>query len=110
MAKFEVPKTITFENLGEKFKDSSLTFRAIPVADIAEIDKVNSQLNDSGENAVQLLDDILSKYFIKGTFYDMESDKNLDVAGSDLPLLPSDVLFACFQALTGVPSDPKDAS
>lgn len=109
MAKFAIPRTITFERFGEKYAKSELTFRAIPTEEFAQIDTEMKKIEGSPDDkSMEIMIGVLEKYFIKGTFYDLDSDSDLEVEAEDMGKFPSDVMLACYEALTGTRSDPKD--
>ncbi len=110
MVKFAIPKTITFESLGDEFKDSWLKFRSIPVEDITKVDKLSVGIDNDPEKSIKVLDEILGDYFMAGSFYDVDTKSQLDVSRDDLTKFSAEVLYACFTALKGVANDPKDVT
>lgn len=106
MAKFAIPKKITFEYLGEEFKDSYLIFRSIPVEDFEKLDALLDKSKTSPEVPLPILIKTLQTYFLSGKFYDYASKELQEIKSSELGLLDSEVIVNCFTTITGS-IDPK---
>jgi hypothetical protein len=91
-----IRKKVTFDFLGEEYKDAYLTFQSIPLKDFEElVVKIKSVENDNTK-AAQFMLDALKHYFMEGNFPDMEK-----VVKEDLDGLDPESVIRCFQLFTG---------
>lgn len=99
MAKIVIKKTIDLDFLGEEYKGSFLTFKAIP---IGEFKKLTASVPEDGAKAVELILNVLKDKFVVGKF------QGEDVAKEDLDQLDVETTTECFKLLTGQKLDPKE--
>lgn len=106
MAKFAIPKKVTFEDLGEEFASSYLTFRSIPTQDFEKLQKRVDGTKNNPELPLAELVSIIEEYFLEGQFYDFESKEVIPVKQDDLKEFDTQVIVKCFKKITG-DIDPK---
>jgi hypothetical protein len=98
-----IRKKITCEFLGDEYKDAYLVFKAIPVSELADIQK-SLPIGETDEDKVQVIPkmlEILKKYFLNGKFPDDKGELE-DVTSADLDNMNADLAIHCFQGLSGV--------
>lgn len=96
-----IKKRVSFDFLGEDYKDAYLTFQSIPLKDFDELSK-NIQKAQDGNKAGQAILDVLKEYFVEGQFPDLEK-----VTKEDLDGLDQESVIKCFSIFTGQDLDPK---
>lgn len=99
-----VRKKVTFEFLGDEYRECYLYFRAIPVKDYTDIQQRLADLQ--GVDSIAALIDVLKAYFLSGQFTD-EKGELVDVTADDIGNLDKDSIVLCFQRFTGQ-DDPKE--
>lgn len=101
MGRIVIKKRVSFEFLGEDYKDAYLTFRSIPLKDFDELTKKIETAQENHKAASFMLE-TLKGYFVEGKFPDAEK-----VEASDLDGLDVEAVVKCFAAFTGQDPDPK---
>lgn len=91
-----IKKKVTFDFLGEEYKDAYLIFQSIPLRDFEELIKSIQTVESDDTKAAQFMLDALKKYFVEGKFPDMDTVVKEDLEGLD----PQSVIH-CFQLFTG---------
>lgn len=108
-----IKKKLELDFLGEDYKESYLTFRAIPALDYTNIqEQIKSVKDGEDDKGIQLMLDVLKKYFHEGEVLGEKTEKD------DLDALDPENIIKCFQKLTGrmpdsegtISIDPKDES
>jgi len=89
-----IRKRINLDFLGERYKDSYLEFKSIPIKDyeamIGVIDK-----NPEGKKLIVYMLELLKKYFLEGKF------EGQDVTADDLGEFDQETAVTIFEELTG---------
>lgn len=100
-----IRKKITLEILGEEYKDAYLTFKAIPVGELGNIQAKMPKEDDADQSqAIPVMLDLLKTYFLDGKFPNEKGELE-SVVKDDLNNLDAETSIHCFQVLSGV--DPK---
>lgn len=96
-----IRKRVSFDFLGDEYKDAYITFQSIPLKDFDEIGKEVQKAQDDGKAGSYILE-VLKKYFLDGSF--PGSDK---LTPDDLDGLDQESVIKCFTMFTGQVTDPK---
>jgi len=103
MGKIIIKRKVTLEFLGDEYKDSYLTFKAIPVKDytamLANLPKDGE--DDNGKSITMMLE-MLTRYFVEGEFLGDAVSKE------DMGDIDQETAIHCFETVVGKKSDPKD--
>lgn len=91
-----IKKRVNFDFLGEDYKDAYLVFQSIPASDYDELLKSIADAGDDNIKAMLVMLDALQKYFIEGSFPDMEKVTKEDLTGLD-----GESIIKCFSVFTG---------
>lgn len=97
-----IKKRVSFDYLGDEYKDAHIVFRSIPGVDFDEMQQKIAGIESEKEGSVKFIISILKKYFISGSFPD-----TLEVTADDLDGLDAESIVKCFQIFTGQTLDPK---
>lgn len=100
MADIVIKKKVELDFLGEHYKDSSLTFRAIPVSEYTELMKKAEKAEDNQESMQQIIT-TLEKYFIEGLFEGQKLTKD------DIKQFDGQTILKSFEVLTGQTADQE---
>lgn len=95
-----IKKTVKLDFLGEDYKDSYLTFRAIPIKDFEKIQEETEKIGDDGKKSIAFISEKLSEYYVSGKAAN-ESGVLEDVTKDDLGNLDQVSVVKCFEVLTG---------
>lgn len=102
MAKILIKKRVSFEFLGEDYKDDYIVFKSIPIKDYSELLK---SLPEEGSNdtakSIEVTLKCLQDNFLEGKF----GGENL--TKEDLVDLDQPTAIKCFEVLVGSNPDPK---
>lgn len=90
-----IKKEVSFDFLGEDYKNAYLTFQSIPLKDFDEITKSINEAQEKGTSGTFILD-VLKKYFVEGEFPGLEK-----VEADDLDGLDQESVLKCFTIFTG---------
>lgn len=96
-----IRKRVDLDFLGEDYKESYITFKAIPIKDFELIQKTQSEIGEDNIKALHFILENLKKYFIEGKGID-ENKKVIDLVIDDIGELDQASIIKCFQALTGI--------
>lgn len=103
-----IRRTVSFDFLGDHYKDAYVAFRSIPVRDYQGIlSSLPKDNQDDGGKSITLILETLKKYFVDGKFPD-ESGTMQELKAEDLDDLDQDSTVRCFEGLVGKALDPKD--
>lgn len=100
MADIIIKKKVTLDFLGDHYKESYITFKAIPVVEYAELIKKADEAEDNQKSMLQIIQ-TLEKYFIDGIF---EGQK---LAVEDIKQFDGATILKSFEALTGQTTDEE---
>lgn len=95
MGQIVIKRRVSFDFLGEEYKDAYIIFRSVPLIDLDGI-KDRSQKASKENTAGQMILDVLKQYFLEGKFPDSEK-----LVAGDLDGLDEDAAVKCFMVLTG---------
>lgn len=105
MSKIVIKRQVSFDILGDEYKEAYVTFRSIPAKDYEQINDDVVKLEADSKLPFNYLLGVLKKYFLEGKF---PTDGKLeDLSAEDLDGIDGDTIVICFQRLTGQVSDPK---
>lgn len=91
-----IKKRVSFDFLGDEYKDAYLTFQSIPLKDFQELTgKIKEAENDNAKAAEFMLES-LKHYFVEGSFPGTEK-----VTAEDLDGLDPGSVIKCFEMFTG---------
>lgn len=108
MGKIVIKKRVSFDFLGEEYKDCYINFQRIPVADFEDIQKQITDIEENVGSSFMIVLDVLKKYFVDGKF--LIEDKLQEITKEDLDGLDAESTIRCFQIMTGQEIDPKSPS
>lgn len=91
-----IKKRVTFDFLGEDYKDAYLVFQSIPVKDYTELISGVTAAGADNAKATLFMLEALKKYFVEGSFPDMDK-----VIADDLDGLDGESILKCFSVFTG---------
>lgn len=101
MSKLVIKKRVSFDFLGEEFKDAYIIFRSIPLGDYDELMAKMRSGEEDNSKANSIILDVLKEYYIEGMFPDdagkLETLDNKD----ELNGLDRDAVLRCFGDLIG---------
>lgn len=104
MAKMVIRKRVSFDFLGEDYKDCYVVLRSIPVTDYETIGNTIDKESKAVKKTTLVLK-LLKENFISGEFLD-ENDKLAPLKRDDLDGIDGDALLELYNRIMGVP-DPK---
>lgn len=108
MGKIVIKKRVSFDFLGDEYKECYIDFQRIPVADFEDIQKQMKDIEENKGSSFMIVLDVLKKYFVAGMFI---IDSKLEAIGKDdLDGLDAESTIRCFQIMTGQEIDPKSPS
>lgn len=99
-----IKKRISFDFLGEEYKDAYGVFASIPVSEYPEISKTIDKEPDTVK-ASQQMHDLVKNKFLEGKFPD-ESGQLQDLKKEEIQF-DADLLLAVYNRLMGNTGDPK---
>jgi len=99
MANIVIKRKVTLEHLGEEYKDSYLTFKALPVIEYKDLVSRVEKVDGDNEKAMIEILAILEKYFVDGVF---DGEK---VVKEDIKQFDAETILKCFETLTGQKKD-----
>lgn len=105
MSKIVIKKRVSFDFLGEEYKDSYVDFQRIPVSDFEAIQKEMEEVKKNKLSSFSVVLGVIKKYFISGKF--INDDKLEDISAEDLEGLDAESVLRCFSLMTGQEIDPK---
>jgi hypothetical protein len=108
MGKIVIKKRVSFDFLGDEYKECYADFQRIPVSDFDEIQKKMEAVEKDKGSSFNVVLDVLKKYFVSGKF--LVEDKLDSITAEDLDGLDADSTLKCFQIMTGQELDPKGES
>lgn len=100
-----IRKTISFDFLGEEYKDAYGVFASIPISEYTQISKTIDAETNSIKKSLLMLEKIKEK-FLSGKWPD-EDGKLQDLKKEELDAADGDLLVAVYNRLMGVEADPK---
>lgn len=111
MAEIIIEKRVSLDHLGDKHKDSYITFKAMSVRKYTELIAKIGKTKTNEEN-ITLMVEALSEHFVEGNFAEQVMSKE------DIEQFDPDNVMLFFQTLTGQKTgedgeatiDPKDES
>lgn len=95
-----IEKRVSLEFLGEQYKDSHLTFRAMSLDEYEKLRPKLQAVLDKGNESIRLMKQTLKEYFIEGSF------KGQPVTKEDIGKFDLGTLSTCFEVFSGQ-KDPK---
>lgn len=105
MGKIVIKKRVSFDFLGDEYKECYIDFQRIPVADFEDIQKQMKDIEDNKGSSFMVVLDVLKKYFVSGKFIIESSLEDIDKDALDG--LDAESTIRCFQIMTGQEIDPK---
>lgn len=108
MGKIVIKKRVSFDFLGEEYKECYADFQRIPVADFEEIQQKMEEVEKDKGSSFNVVLDVLKRYFVSGKF--LIEDKLDTIVADDLDGLDAESTLRCFQIMTGQELDPKAES
>lgn len=99
MAEIVIKRKLTLEFLGEEYKESYLTFRAVPLVEFEDFGQKLEGTEDS--KALKEMLKFLKDHFTDGIFEGQKLEAN------DLEQFDAETIIRCFKKLRG-DLDPKD--
>lgn len=105
MSRIEIRKRISLDFLGEDYKEAYLEFKSLPIREYKENIAQSKALDgkDAGA-AVDYIGTFLEARFVSGKF--PIAGKMEELSADDVRDFDAEVIYRCFQALTGQ-LDPK---
>lgn len=100
-----IKKKVSFDFLGEEYKEAYIIFQSIPVKDYQKIFAEEKKIGEDNIKATDYMRSVLTDYFIEGKFPD--NGELADVKKEDLGDLDGESTINCFKILTGQDIDPK---
>lgn len=99
MAKIIIKKTVKLDFLGDEYKESYLTFKAIPIKDYEKIIEDIEKLQEDNKGSLNYIREVVPTYFLDGKFQDE------DVVKEDLDDFDQETYLQIFQRITGQRQD-----
>lgn len=102
-----IKRKVSFDFLGEEYKDAYIVFKAIPVKDYAALtQKMPKDGEEDAGKSITLMLEMLEDYFIEGKFPNKDGELE-DLKKEDVADLDQESTIRSFQKLTGQEPDPK---
>lgn len=108
MSRIVIKKRVSFEFLGDEYKDCYADFQKIPVGDFEGIQEELKEIEKIKGSSYNFVLGVLKKYFQSGKF--LVNDKLEEIQKEDLEGLDTESVINCFQVMTGQQIDPKAES
>lgn len=99
MATIVIKKTVNLGFLGEEYKESSLTFKSIPIKDYDKIIEEVEKFSGDNKKALNYIRTVVPQYFLEGSF------QGEAVSKEDLDQFDQETYLQIFQRITGQRQD-----
>lgn len=97
-----IKKRVSFDYLGDEYKDAYLVFKSIPGVDFDDIQEKLKGFEGKDKGSIGFIVSILKQYFLSGSFPDIPEVRAVDLDGLD-----AESIIKCFRTFTGQEIDPK---
>lgn len=111
MANIVIKKRVSFDFLGEDYKEGYIVFRSVGIDELGSIEKKADEAS-AEEDSLKFIKNFLGDKFVEGKFPDVEdSNKLQDLDKNDIGKFDPETIMVIFQVLGGgVAADPKEPS
>lgn len=106
MGKVFIKKRISFDFLGDDYKDCEAFFTPIPLYEYGEIIKQQESLKDKNTKSVDFIRAKVEDHFLSGTFIDEKNEK-FQLTKDNIKEFDLECIMHIFGLLTGRVVDPK---
>lgn len=111
MAKIVIKRRVSFDFLGDDYKEGYIVFRSVGIDELGSIEKKAEEATEE-QDSLKFIKNFLGDKFIEGKFPDVDDGNKLqDLDKNDIGQFDPETIMVIFQVLGGgVAADPKGQS